>query len=107
MKETFGYRIGAVQSMSTFMSVGDGALYDPGLIKRGVKGRNRIFKYHDVPKFSPPLVKEALNQVKQDYPDQKFRFGTFRQDNRVFLAIKPEHPTPPDQWMIVAPVVDE
>lgn len=105
MSETFGYRIGAVQALSTYMSVGDGALYKPGLIKRWIEGRNRIFEDYTDSKFSQSLVKKALKQMKEDYPGQRFRFGTFKQDNRVFLAIKPEHPTPSDQWMIIAPEV--
>ena len=80
MKETFGYRVGAVQSMDGF---------DQCLA------------------VSHKTLKKALKQLSTDYPDQHIRVGMFRSGSKGVLALQPEHPTPPDQWMIVAPVVEE
>lgn len=103
--EIFGYRIGAVQSMKGFQ------IFDP--VKRSYFKRKYIKdcvingrQYHpfcNLSMFSLKIVKRALKQLKQDYPHQRFQFGKFPHDGKVFLAIQPERPTPPDQWMIIAP----
>ena len=78
-KEAFGYRVGAVQTMDGF---GEPTLLELALFKR-------------------KTIKKAIKQLKNDYPKQNARVDKFYQNGRVYLAIQPERPNPPDQWMIV------
>jgi hypothetical protein len=96
-KEYYGYRVGAVQCMDGFCEIIAGAHYR----------RNDILKYisnpvpFDLSTFSKKTVKKALKCIKTDYPKQYVRFGTFIQTGHIYLAIQPERPNHPDQWMIV------
>lgn len=101
--EAYGYRIGAVQAIGNFQV--------EELIPQGYISRKSIKRFilnkEEYSMFSLDIVKQALARLKKDYPKQYLRFGKFHQGNREFLAIQPERPSPPDQWMIIAPVVKE
>lgn len=108
MKEVFGYRVGAVQALQGFNPVLGGQLLPKKFLKYCVsKAGTGFISEFDLSMFSLDVVKSALKQLKTDYPKQRVRFGKFIQNNRVYLAIQPERPTPPDQWMIVAQEVQE
>ncbi|HWQ64824.1 MAG TPA: hypothetical protein VN429_10445 [Methanospirillum sp.] len=106
MNKAFDYRTGAVQALPGFELGANGAsIWNRRDIKWLVKSGKQMHPFYDLSMFSLKIVKKALKRIKKDYPHQKVRFGKFPQNGKIFLAIQPKSPTPPDQWMIIGQVV--
>ena len=105
MSKAFDYRTGAVQAIASYDPVLGGSLLPRKFLKYCVERGELTSSNCNLSMFSPKVIKKALKRLKKDYPNQRIRFGRFNDKGLIYLAIQPERPTPPDQWMVVGQVV--